>query len=119
MVVMTTLIRVAFLIDVGLLYSSVFLEGLVVVIVVMVGLVVVGVINYLWCSWQSSCFGGGDSLCKGCSCKSCRRALGMCTMCCKFFDKGGCGGGGGDSSGGGGGGVYVCSGGGGEHKKNH
>ena len=40
MVVVTALIR-AFLIDVGLLYSSVFLMGLVVVIVGMVGLVVV------------------------------------------------------------------------------
>ena len=48
MVVVTALIRVAFLIDVGLLYSSVFLVGLVVVIVVMVGLVVVVVINYWW-----------------------------------------------------------------------
>ena len=46
MVVVTALIRVAFLIDVGLLYSSVFLMGLVVMIVVMV--VVVVVINYWW-----------------------------------------------------------------------
>ena len=44
--VVTALIRVEFLIDVGLLYSSVFLVGLVVVIVVMVGLVVVVSINY-------------------------------------------------------------------------
>ena len=54
MVVVTALIRVAFLIHVGLLYSSVFLVGLVVVIVVMVDLVVVGVINYWWWLWQSS-----------------------------------------------------------------
>ena len=115
--VVTALIRVAFLIDVGLLYSSVFLVGLVVVIVVMVGLVVVGVINYWWWLWQISGCGGGDSLCKGFSCNSCRRALGMCTMCCKVYDKGGCGGGGGGS--GGGGGVNVCGGGGGEHRTNH
>ena len=38
MVVVTALLRVAFLVDVGLLYSNVFLVGLVVVIVVMVGL---------------------------------------------------------------------------------
>ena len=113
----TALIRVAFLIDVGLLYSSVFMVGLVVVIVVMVGLVVVGVINYWWWLWQSSRCGGGDCLCKGYSCNSCKRALGMCTMCCKVYDKGGCGGGGAGS--GGGGGVYVCGGGGGEHRKNH
>ena len=117
MVVVTALIRVAFLIDVGLLYSSVFLVGLVVVIVVMVGLVVVGVINYWWWLWQSSECGGGDCICKGCSCNSCKRALGMCTMCCKVYDKGGCGGGGGGS--GGGGWVYVCGGAGGEHRKNH
>ena len=117
MVVVTALIRVAFLIDVGLLYSSVFLLGLVVVLVVMAGLVVEGVINYWWWLWQSSGCGGGDSLCKGCSCNSFRRALGMCTMCCKVYDQGGCGGGGGGS--GGVGGVYVCGGGGGEHKKNH
>ena len=30
----------------------------------------------------------------------------MCTMCCKVYDKGGCGGGGCGT--GGGGGVYVC-----------
>ena len=119
MVVVTTLIRVAFLIDVGLLYSSVFLVVLVVVIVVMVGLMVVGVKNYLWWLWLSSGCGGGDSLCKRCSCNSCRRALGMCTICCKIYDKGGCGGGGGGGSGGGGGGVYICGDGGGEHKKNH
>ena len=42
----------------------------------------------------------------------------MCTMCCKDYDKGGCGGGGGGS--GGDGEVYVYGGGGGvEHKKNH
>ena len=117
MVVVTALIRVAFLIDGGLLYSSVFLVGLVVVIVVMVGLVVVGVINYWWWLWQSSGCGGGYCLCKGCSCNSCKKALGMCTMCCKVYDKGGCGGGGGGS--GGGGWVYVCGGGGGEHGKNH
>ena len=117
MVVVTALIRVAFLIDVGLLYSSVFLVGLVVVIVVMVGLVVVGVINYWWWLWQSNGCGGGDFLCKGCSYNSCKRALDMCTMCCKVYDKGGCGGGGGGSSGGCG--VYVCGGGGGEHKKSH
>ena len=64
MVVVTALIRVAFLIDVGLLYSSVFLVQLVVVIVVMVGLVVVGVINYWWWLWQSSGCGGGYSLSK-------------------------------------------------------
>ena len=46
MVVVTALIRVAFMIDVGLLYQSVFLLGLVVVIVVMVSLMVVGLINY-------------------------------------------------------------------------
>ena len=46
--VVTALIRVAFLIDVGLLYSGVFLVGLVVVIVVMVSLVVEGLINYWW-----------------------------------------------------------------------
>ena len=47
MVVVTALIRVAFLIDAGLLYSSVFLVGFVVGILVMVGLVVVVVvINY-------------------------------------------------------------------------
>ena len=51
MVVVTALLRVAFMIDVGLLYLSVFLVGLVVVIVVMVGLVVVGLINYWW--WLS------------------------------------------------------------------
>ena len=117
MVVVTALIRVAFLIDVGLLYSSVFLVGLVVVIVVMVVLVVVGVINYWWWLWQSSGCGGGDCLCKGCNCNSCKKALGMCTMCCKVYDKGGCGGGGGGS--GGGGWVYVCGGGGGEHGKKH
>ena len=117
MVVVTALIRLAFLIDVGLLYSSVFLVGLVVVIVVMVGLVVVGVINYWWWLWQSSGCGGGDSLCKGCSCNSCRMAIGMCTVCCKVYDNGGCGGGSGGS--GGDGGVYVCGDGGGEHKKNH
>jgi uncharacterized membrane protein YgcG len=118
MVVVTALIRVAFLIDVGLLYSSVFLVGLVVVIVVMVGLVVVGVINYWWWLWQSSGCGGGDFLCKGCSYNSCKRALGMCTMCCKVYDEGGCGGGGGGCGGGDGGGVYVGGGGGGEYKKN-
>ena len=48
MVVVTALIRVAFLIDVVLLYLSVFLVRLVVVIVVIVGLVVVVVINYRW-----------------------------------------------------------------------
>ena len=48
MVVVTAPIRVAFLIDVVLLYLSVFLVRLVVVIVVMVGLVVVVVINYQW-----------------------------------------------------------------------
>ena len=117
MVVVTALITVAFMIDVGLLYSSVFLVGLVVVIVVMVGLVVVGVINYCWWLWQSSGCGGGDFLCKGCSYNSCKRALGMCTMCCKVYDKGGCGGGGGGS--GGGGWIDVCGGGGGEHRKNH
>jgi len=117
MVVVTALIRVAFLIDVGSLYSSVFLVGLVVLIVDMVGLVVVGVINYWWWLWQSSGCGGGDFLCKGCSYNSCKRALGMCTMCCKVYDKGGCGGGGVGS--GGGGWVYVCGGGGGEHGKNH
>ena len=85
MVVVTALIRVAFLIDVGLLYSSVFLVGLVVVIVVMVGLVVVVVINYWWWLWQSSGCGRGDSLCKGCSCNSCRRALGVCKMFCKVY----------------------------------
>ena len=42
----------------------------------------------------------------------------MCTMCCKVYDKGGCGDGG-DGSGGGGGGFYFCGGGVGEHKKNH
>ena len=74
----------------------------------------VGVINYWWGLWQSSGCGGGDSLCKVCSCNSCRRALCMCTMCCTV---GGCGGGGGGSRGGGG--VFVCGGGVGEHKKNH
>ena len=49
MVVVTSLTRVVFLIDVGLLYSSVFLVGVILVIVVMVGLVVVMVINYCWC----------------------------------------------------------------------
>ena len=99
MLVVTTLIKVVFLIDVGLLKcSSVFLVGLVVVISVMEGLVVVVMINYCWWLWQSSWCGGGEGLCKGCSCNSCRRAAGgMCTMCCKVFDKGGCGGGGGGS----------------------
>ena len=107
MVVWTALIRVAFLIDVGLLYSSVFLVGLVVVIVVMVGLVVVVVINYWWWLGHSIGCGGGDSLCKEGSCNSCRRAVGMCTMCGKVYDKDGCGGGGGGSGDGGGDGVYV------------
>ena len=119
MVVVTALIRVAFLIDVGLLYSSVFLVGLFVVVVAMVGLVVVGLINYWWWLWQSSGCGGGDSLSKGCIYNSCRRALGVCTMYCKVYDKGGCGGGGGSSGGDVGGGVYVGGGGGGEYKKNH
>ena len=78
---------------------------------------VVGVIHYWWWLLKSSGCGGGDSLCKGCSCNSCRRALGMCTMCCTVYDNGGCGSGGCGS--GGGGGVYICGGGGGEHKKNH
>ena len=47
MVVVTALIWVAFLIDVGLLYSNVCLVGLVVVGLV-VGLVVEGEINYWW-----------------------------------------------------------------------
>ena len=81
MVVVTALIRVAFLIDVGLLYSSVFLVGLVVVIVVMMGLVLVGVINYWWWLWQNSGCGGGDSLCKGCSCNSIRRP---CKISCTY-----------------------------------
>ena len=85
MVVVTALKRLAFLIDVGLLYSSVLLVGLVVVIVVMVGLVVVGVINYWWWLWQSIGCGGGDTLCKGCSCNSCRRALGI--RACQFLSK--------------------------------
>ena len=119
MVAVKALIRMAFLIDVGLLCSNVFLAGFVVLIVVMVGFVVVVVINYWWWLWQSSGCGGGESLCKGYSCNSCRRALGMCTMCCKVFDTGECGGGDGGSGGGGGSGVYVGGGGGGEHKKIH
>ena len=95
MMVVTALIRVAFTIDVGLLYSSVFLVGLVVVIGVMVSLVVVGLINHWWCLWQSSGCAFGDSLSKECIYNSCRRALGVCTMCCKVYDEGGCGGGGG------------------------
>jgi hypothetical protein len=42
MVVVTALIRVAFMIDVGLLYSSVFLVGLVVVSLLVVGLIIIG-----------------------------------------------------------------------------
>ena len=64
MVVATALIRVAFFIDVGLLYSSVFLVGLIVVIVAMVGSVVVVLINYWWWLWKSGGCGGGDSLSK-------------------------------------------------------
>ena len=71
MVVVTALIRVAFLFYVGSLYSIVFMVGLVVVIIVMVGLVVVGVTNY-WCwLWQS----GGCG--KGCNCSGFRRGLGV------------------------------------------
>ena len=119
MVVVTALIRVAFMIDVGLLYSSVLLVGLVVVIEFMVGLVVVGLINYWWWLWKSSECGGGDSLSKGCIYNSCRSALGVCTMYSKVYDKGGFVGGGGGSGGDVGGGVYVGGGGGGEHEKNH
>jgi hypothetical protein len=115
MVVVTAPIRVALMIDVGLLYLSVFLVGLVVVIVVMV----VGLIYYWWWLWQSSGCGGGDSLSKECIYNSCRGAQGVCTMYCKVYDKGGCGGGGGGSGGDVGGGAYVGGGGGGEHKKNH
>ena len=79
---------------------------------------VVVVINYWWWLGHSIGCGGGDSLCKEGSYNSCRRAVGMCTMCGKVYDKGGYGGGGG-GSGGGGDGVYVGGGGGGEHKKNH
>ena len=49
------------------------------------------VINYWWWLWHSSGCGGGDSLCKGGSCNSCRRAVGMCTMCGKVYDEGGSG----------------------------
>ena len=89
MVVATALIRVPFLIDVGLLYSSVLVVGFVVVIVVKVSLLVVGVIHYWWWLWQSSGCGGSDRLCKGYNCNICRRALDVCTMCCKVYDKGG------------------------------
>ena len=48
------------------------------------GLVVVGVINYCWWLWQSSGCGGGDSLCKGYSCNSCKRAQ-ACVQCVVKF----------------------------------
>ena len=70
--------------------------------------VVVVVINYWWWLWHNSECGGGYSICKEGCCNSCRRALGMYTMCGEVTDKGSCGGR-----------VYVDGGGGGEHEKNH